>query len=390
MSQTPIVLDELDRNSRDFPSGRELVAIAGFWTVFALLSTTNWLFPPSGQGPPVTARVIAAVAIEPLLWAIVTPPVFWLTSRYSVEGANRLRRTLGYLVLGLLVALALVLAVEWVRRYFTPPPPARANMPSRDRSVWDFARVRLLNQYMVFGGVLSVGVARDYFRRYQRRLEESARLRAQLAEARLTALQNQLNPHFLFNTLNAVATLVDRDPRGVRRMIARLSDLLRATLEPSAEQEAPLAREMALTEKYLEILEIRFQGRLQTSLEVPPDVRDALVPPLVLQPLIENAMKHAVSRTSEPSRIQVRVTRAGEQLVLTVEDTGPGSAASRADEDTSGTGIGLANTRARLAQLYGNEQSLTLDDGAAGGTIVTIRLPFHTSADLRATPAAAD
>lgn len=390
MDQRPAVFVDLDRHTRDFPGGRELVAIAGFWTVFALLSTTNWLFPPSGQGPPVTARVIGLVAIEPLLWAIVTPPVFWLTSRYSVERANRVRRVLGYLVLGLLVALALVLAVEWVRSYFGPPPPARANMPSRDRSVWDFARVRLLNQYMVFVGVLSVGIARDYFRRYQRRLEESARLRAQLAEARLTALQNQLNPHFLFNTLNAVATLVDRDPRGVRRMIARLSDLLRATLEPSAEQEAPLAREVALTEKYLEILEIRFQGRLQTSLDVPPDVRHALVPPLVLQPLIENAMKHAVSRTAEPSRIDVRVVRAGEQLVLTVEDTGPGSAASRADEDISGTGIGLANTRARLAQLYGDDQSLTLDENAVGGTIVTIRLPFHTSADLRATPAAAD
>jgi signal transduction histidine kinase len=385
------VFDDRERDRRHFPRGRELGAIAAFWAVFAALSTTNWLFPPSGQGPPITFRVISTGAVESLLWAVVTPPIFWLTSRYSVEGAHRARRVFGYLLLGVLVALSLVLVVEWVRRSFGPPPPGRGGMPPRDRSVWDFARVRLLNQYLVFLGVLSAGVARDYFRRYERRLEESARLRAQLADARVTALRNQLNPHFLFNTLNAVATLVDRDPRGVRRMIARLSDLLRATLEPSTDPEAPLSQEIALAEKYLEILEIRFQGRLQTSLDAPADIRSALVPPLILQPLIENAMKHAVSRTSGPSRIDVRIARTDEQLILAVEDTGPGSAAtSQPDADTSGAGIGLSNTRARLEQLYGDAQDLSFAKNAAGGAIVTIRIPYHTVADLRATPAAAD
>jgi signal transduction histidine kinase len=382
-------LDDPDLDARDFPRGRELAAIAAFWAAFAVLNTTNWLFPPSGQGPPVTVRLISLVAVEPLLWALVTPPVFWLTSRYSLEGAHRARRVLGYLLLGAVVALSLVLVVEWMRTRFAPPPPPRAGLPPRERSVWDFARVRFLNDYMVFVGVLSAGVARDYFRRYQRRLAESARLRAQLAEARLTALQSQLNPHFLFNTLNAVATLVDRDPRGVRRMIARLSDLLRATLEPSTEPEVSLSREITLTEKYLEILEIRFQGRLKTSIDALPDVRSALVPPLLLQPLIENAMKHAVSRTSDPSRIDVRIARTGDELVLTVEDTGPGVASLDSSEETPGTGIGLSNTRARLEQLYGDQQSLSLTT-TQGGTIVTIRLPFHTSADLRATAAAAD
>jgi two-component system LytT family sensor kinase len=390
MGNSGFALDEPNHDARDFPRGRELAAIAGFWTVFAVLSTSNWFFPPSGEGPPITLRVIGVVAIEPLLWALVTPPVFWLTSRYSVEGPHRARRIFGYLLLGVLIALSLVLVVEWVRSSFAPSPPSRGRMPPRNRSVWDFARVRLLNQYMVFVGVLSAGVARDYFRRYQRRFQETARLRTQLAEARLTALQSQLNPHFLFNTLNAVAALVDRDPRGVRRMIARLSDLLRATLEPSSEPETLLSREIALTEQYLEILEIRFQGRLQTSLDAPPDIGAALVPPLILQPLIENAMKHAVSRTSEPSRIDVRVARSGPALILSVEDTGAGSSAADATEDLSGTGIGLANTRARLEQLYDGEQSLTFTKNEVGGTIVTIRLPYHTGADLRATPAAAD
>jgi sensor histidine kinase YesM len=149
-----------------------------------------------------------------------------------------------------------------------------------------------------------------------------------------------------------------------------------------------LSREIELTEKYLEILQIRFQGRLETSIDVPSELRGALVPPLILQPLIENAMKHAVSRTSEPSRIDVRIVRSSDALVLAVEDTGPGSEATSLPSD-AGTGIGLANTRARLEELYDGEQSLSLASTVRGGTVVTIRLPYHTAGDLRAMPATA-
>jgi LytS/YehU family sensor histidine kinase len=241
---------------------------------------------------------------------------------------------------------------------------------------------------MIFLAVLAAGVARDYFFRYQRRLEEEARLRAQLAEARFTVLQSQLNPHFLFNTLNAVATLVDRDPRGVRRIISRLSELLRATLEPSTDPELPLATELALTQRYLEILEIRFQGRLTTVVDAPIELNSALVPRLILQPLIENAMKHAVGLTSEPSRIVVRVRRDGYDLVLTVEDTGAGEASTRVTgEQMISTGIGLKNTRARLDELYGDEHQFTLEPNEVGGTTVTIRIPFHEAVAAVATPA---
>ena len=175
-------------------------------------------------------------------------------------------------------------------------------------------------------------------------------------------------------------------------MIARLSDLLRATLEPTAEPEVPLSRELTLTARYLEILEIRFQGRLQTSIDAPSDLHSALVPQLVLQPLIENAMKHAVSRTSAAARIDVTARRDGYDLVLVVADTGAGSAesANTTGEIMVGTGIGLSNTRARLAQLYDDECELALAPNDRGGTTVTIRLPYHTTSDLSAAPAAAD
>ncbi|HEY4306918.1 MAG TPA: histidine kinase [Gemmatimonadaceae bacterium] len=382
-----------DDHGRHFPRGRELVAIAAFWTVFAALNITNSLFPPFGDPQQLTMRNFLAGAVDSLLWVIVTPPIFWMTSKFGAAEMSRARRAALYLIVGIFVALSIDLAIEAFRTYFLPPPPFRAGgpgggFPPRDRSVWMFARGRLLNEYMIFLAVLAAGVARDYFFRYQRRLEEEVRLRAQLAEARFTVLQNQLNPHFLFNTLNAVATLVDRDPRGVRKIISRLSELLRATLEPSTDPELPLSKEIALTQRYLEILEIRFQGRLTTVVDAPPELNSALVPRLILQPLVENAMKHAVGLTSEPSSIIVKVRRDGYDLVLTVEDTGAGAAASRvAGEQIISTGIGLKNTRARLDELYGDEHAFTLAPNDLGGTTVTISLPFHEALKLNATPA---
>jgi len=377
----------LDDHQGHFPSGRELAGIVGFWTVFAALNVTNSLFPPFGDPQPFTMRIFAIGAFDSLLWVIATPPIFWMTSKFGAAEMTRARRAVLFLAVGVFVALSIDLAIEAFRTYVLPPP-FRNGFPPRDRSVWAFARGRFLDEYMVFLAVLAAGIARDYFFRYQRRLEEAASLRTQLAEARFNVLQNQLNPHFLFNTLNAVATLVDRDPRGVRRIIARLSELLRATLEPSTTPEVPLSNELALSQRYLEILEIRFQGRLTAVVDAPSELNSALVPRLILQPLIENAMKHAVGLTSEPSSIVVRVRRDGYDLVLAVEDSGAGSAATRVtNEHPASTGIGLKNTRARLEELYGDEQQLTLTSNSVGGTTVTIRLPYHEAVSTRATPA---
>jgi sensor histidine kinase YesM len=200
-------------------------------------------------------------------------------------------------------------------------------------------------------------------------------------EARLTALQTQLNPHFLFNTLHAISSLVERDPRGVRRMIARLSELLRLTLERTEQQEVPLEQELAFLQRYLEIMQIRFQGSLEVETQVDPVVNEALVPTLILQPLVENAVKHGVSKVDGGGRIAVSARREGDRLVLSVRDNGPGLDGTDATE----SGLGLRNTRARLEHLYGAAQSLTLSALPDGGLIAEVRLPFHTRADLRTT-----
>ena len=209
---------------------------------------------------------------------------------------------------------------------------------------------------------------------------QSAELNAQLAEARLAMLRTRLNPHFLFNTLNAVSALVAKDPKGVRDMLALLSELLRHALAETREQEIPLREEVRLLRLYLEILEIRYQGLLRTVVTIDPAVHEALVPNLILQPLVENAMKHGVDRAGGHGTIEVLADRVGDDLVLTVRDTGPvdGSAPT-----VGSTGIGLRLTRERLVELYGTEQRVELTPSPGGGMTARVVLPYHTSEDVR-------
>ena len=205
-----------------------------------------------------------------------------------------------------------------------------------------------------------------------------ATLQGQLAEARLAALRSQIDPHFLFNTLNAVSSLVERDPKGVRRMIARLSELLRLRLEGANEPETTLDRELDTLSRYLEIMQIRFQKRLEVVMDIATESREALVPTLVLQPLVENAIKHGLSQNEAGGRLEIGAHVDGARVVLTVRDNGGGIGSSNAEGD----GIGVRNTRERLQQLYGDDHSFTLRNADGGGAIATVSLPFHTGADL--------
>jgi len=235
-----------------------------------------------------------------------------------------------------------------------------------------------LDDLMVYFAVLGSGVARDYFLRYRARLQETAKLREQLAQARLDALRTQLNPHFLFNTLNAVSALVERDPRGVRRMIARLSDLLRYTLDESTEQEVPLDRELDLLGEYIELMQIRFQGKLNVAVRVDDDARRALVPNLILQPILENAIKHGVGQQAGIGQIEIAARRSDGDLVVAISDNGPGPGAENA------SGVGLKNTDARLRQMYGERYRASLAPAEGGGTVAAIVVPFHTQPLVRA------
>jgi two-component system, LytTR family, sensor kinase len=185
----------------------------------------------------------------------------------------------------------------------------------------------------------------------------------------------QINPHFLFNTLHAVSALVERDPGGVRRMIARLSELLRHTIDSRGTDEVTLRDELAFLRRYIEIMEIRFQGRLQVAMNAADDVLDALVPNLVLQPIVENALEHGAARAAGEGQIELSARRDGDELRLSVRDNGPGL------DEGAQSGVGVANTRARLEQLYGEFATLTLSNANGGGVLAEIVLPYHTRSD---------
>ncbi|HEU0014537.1 MAG TPA: histidine kinase [Longimicrobium sp.] len=363
----------------------ELLAIFVFWTLIALLTAANVHLDPYGhhaRPAPEGPRVMLAF-VESYLWALLTPAVFWLASRFTLDRREWLRSLLVLFGAGLLLAMAVDHLLAYLRFHvFHPahgrpfPPPPGPRMGSVE--LW------FLNDLIVYVAVLAAGFAREYFTRYRARVEETvhlqaqaARLQAQLAEARLDTLRTQLDPHFLFNTLNAVSALVEADPRGARRMLSRLSELLRHTLEGAREQEVPLRREMQVVEKYLEIMQIRFQGRLDVAVRVDPAAGDALVPSLVLQPLVENAIKHGIGAAGS-GRIEITAAREGGRLVLRVRDDGPAPPDAAPAE-----GVGLRNTRARLAQLYGDAQALSLRPAEGGGMVAEVVLPYHTAADLR-------
>jgi two-component system, LytTR family, sensor kinase len=395
----------------------EIVAILAFWAFLAMLTAAGRLVDPrvaaiaamrAALRPDVTSGYGVVTLVEYALWAVLTLPIFWMTRRFGGDRPT-LVRLLAFVAIGLVLAVAVDallkgISQEVMARPLSPGTPARPtlppprfpgmgaprHLPSSQPVRGVFSRFSFLYDFIVYLVVLGAGLARNYYVRYQARLEETRRLEAeatelraeaaelhaQVTDARLNALRAQLNPHFLFNTLNAISTLVEQDPRGARRMIARLSDLMRHTLEGD-EQEIPLARELEMLRRYMDIMEVRFQDKLEVSIETEPRLDDALVPNLVLQPLVENAFRHGLALMQTVGRVAVSVVREDGDLVLTVRDNGRGPAKEVRE------GVGLANTRARLTQLYGERQRLALTAAEGGGALVEVRLPYHTTPQRR-------
>lgn len=376
---------------------RELLLIFAFWALFALVTVANRMFGPGGMLPleMLFSPFNQLAVTESLLWALLTPAVFWLAARFPLDRRDhRVLHMLIYAAGGLLVLLVVSAAGDAMRDFFLPPRPGRE---APELPWWNLlGRWWLLNDLIRFMGVLAAGLARSYSLRYRARQEQAVLLQAQLAQARLDVLRSQLDPHFLFNTLHAISSLVERDPRGVRRMISRLSELLRHSMDGSAQPEIPLREELDLLGRYLDIMQVRFQGQLQVEERVDPRALGALVPNLILQPLAENAVKHGIGQLTGKGRLLIEAviddsSASHPELVLRVTDNGPGLAAAASPHALptapgSGSGLGLRNTRARLEQLYGSRQHFTLGPagGEEGGTVAEVRIPFHIRSEVAA------
>jgi two-component system LytT family sensor kinase len=375
------------RHIRLMPGPRELAAIVAFWVGYALLTLANRIFDQGGPSAAINGRIIVA-AVEAMCWMVLTPVLFALVGRFDLERSRPQReRWLGVLLIALVTVVSAALlgfVGRELREVFTPfqgrgPGGGGRGGPPPNVRLW----FGFFNALVLALGVVATGVARAYSLRLRARRDPAIQLTSQLAEARLDALRRQLDPHFLFNTLNAIASLVERDPRGVRRMIARLGDLLRHSFEGGQESEVTLRRELALLDLYVDIVKVRFQDRLTVDIRVDDEVLDALVPTFILQPLVENAVKHGVERRTEGGRVTVEAARDGDALVVRVVNDAPAEAPVAASP-TSRTGVGIRNTRARLEQLYGARQRFTLERDSERGVVAEVRLPFHVGVSVEA------
>jgi signal transduction histidine kinase len=247
---------------------------------------------------------------------------------------------------------------------------------------WQFCQHQYFMNFdwsmMTFCSIVGLTNGVDYYRESRERTVRTAQLETKLVEAQFKTLQGQLHPHFLFNTLHAVSALLHKDPEAADRMISRLSDLLRLTLELTGVQEISLKKELEFLEKYLEIEQIRFRDRLAVKFNVDAAVLDARVPMLILQPIVENAIKHGIGPHVHGGTIEISASREGDRLMLEVHDTGGGLSESALSALQKG--IGLSNTRARLECLYGHDHRFEFSN-VHGGLTVRLVIPLHS--DIR-------
>jgi LytS/YehU family sensor histidine kinase len=282
-----------------------------------------------------------------------------------------------------------VTASQFAFRNFIPspfPPPGeepRNREPGLQTSASGmhppkgFLSLRAALDILVYWSLVGVCQGITNFRRSQQRERRAAKLEARLTRSKLQALRMQINPHFLFNTLNAISTLIYVNPRAADEMLGDLSELLRRSLDSMEEQEIPLARELEFIHAYIGIEQKRFGDRLRMEKSVPDELMIALVPALILQPLVENAIRHGIEPQRAPGLITIEAKRDGKNLHLVVQDNGKGLPAGDANR-LEGRGIGLANTQARLRELYGEYQQFSFSRGEPRGCTVEVRLPFHT------------
>jgi len=352
---------------RNWPALLALDVLA--WSLVALFfSSESYLASAYRQQPIAWAASLGYSFAFYSIWMLLTPLVATLAARFDWERDRRLRFFAAHIpasfVVSLLQAWLFVLAFG---RYYTPPgaSPFAGMLVAHLHS-------NLLIYWLLVGGALAFG----YYRRYRERALRASQLEARLAHASLQLLKMQLQPHFLFNTMNSISALVREEPDKAERMIANLGSLLRRTLDHGDLQEVALRDELATLELYLDIERARFAERLCIRTDIDPATLDALVPNMVLQPLVENAIRHGVGTRVAGGVVTIQSSRHGEMLSIRVSDDGPGLVGSGIGSER---GIGLDNTRARLARLHGERQSVELSNAIEGGLAVTLHLPLSNA-----------
>jgi two-component system, LytTR family, sensor kinase len=351
--------------------GLFLAAFGAATTLALLIATENYYALQQAGRPTGWPALVARELPVWYVWLLLVPGIFWLARRLPVHGPRRWRNLVLHLPLAALAVLVGQVLIIAVKAPVLGLPPGESS----------WGRLVLLEYRRIFAiiipiyfVVLAAAHAVHSYRENERRAVREAELGTLLERAQRDLLRMQLQPHFLFNTLHAVSALMERDVHAARRMLTRLSDLLRLALDDDSRHEVSLEEEIEFLDRYAEIQKIRFGGRLAVTYDVAPDTRRLLVPRLVLQPLVENSITHGLSRLERPGRVTVEARRRNGHLVVRVLDDGVGLEGGALARE----GVGIGNTRARLEQLYGGAHRFAIGNLPGGGCEVRIEIPAGT------------
>lgn len=357
-----------------------LAGILIAWTLWGVWSAQQSMLAAvlSGQAAPARTNPLSLTFVSASFWALATPLVM-IATRYI---RDHFRTT--WSRIGAHVALFVVVHVVDVTTYWV----ASGWLTSLGRAMLPLLFSLVTFNALTYAVAAAVILALDSQYTLRARATRESQLETQLALAQFHALRAQLHPHFLFNALNAVSSLIHSDPQRADRMLARISDLLRTAIATASQPEIPLMDEMEFNKRYLEVERMRYGDRLDVRIDIAGETFNALVPNMLLQPLVENAVRHGIAPYSGKGRVEVHASRRGDQLCIIVRDTGPGFDLEQdTDNGTSqftdrpegeGRGVGISTTRARLHKLYGDDQQLMLVN-IAGGFEARVSVPFHVS-----------
>ncbi len=348
------------------------VSIVAGWMLIAVSFTFNYFYYSHHYveiftTPPTFVQMLVWEIPYWILWALMAPLVFAITRRFPLDRALWTRNAFVHIFACVVLTVAHRLVYLAICRMLYVD--AYRNIPT----LIDLYRSDLLfnlpTGFMSYGTFLLVGNVIEFYGRYQAGALKASQLETQLAKAELQTLKSQLQPHFLFNTLNSISALQLTNVDAANRMTARLGDFLRLTLEASGVNEVPLRREIEFLESYLEIERVRFQDRLSVRIDVPKEALDIPVPNLILQPIVENALRHGIGSRIGPGNISISATCSGNELRIEVRDDGQGLKTPGHER------VGVANTRARLQQMYGDAQRFEMMNAPEGGVVVAIVTP---------------
>lgn len=343
------------------------------WTMIGLFFTGQFYFSMWRNERPIPLTEALATQFSFVyIWALVTPLAVWLVRRFPIEQERWARRVAGHVLCSTLFVIVVGCLLYAFNYFYFLQPSGRTHEFGR------LVRNVIANaseNYGIYGLILLSLHSVRYYQRYREGELKAAQLQTQLAQAQLQALRMQLHPHFLFNTLHSISSLIHQDPEAADKMIARLGDFLRLTLENSGTPEVTLKQELEFLKCYLEIQRIRFYDRLTTHLDIDPRALNTRVPNLILQPIVENAIRHGIAPRSTPGHIQILAEQKNGTLRLEVTDNGPGLRPNQNPRQGFREGLGLANTQARLAQLYGSNFCFELANHPAGGLVVRMLIP---------------